>query len=164
MQTFDFFHKVGPVEYPAGSAKIRFGDGYEFASKPRGKDQLIFTLKFENMFYYIDVGNEVSRWHRYQTNMLMLTAFYEAHKMYEKFQYFHHIHGLQTCRFYQPLVVPEGVPNAVSMSSTVSLAYAAAWVGTANAPGSYYLPYELMNAPLRAHLRAPFEMKFITQP
>lgn len=101
METFNFpFHTVED-EYPASSATLKFGGGYQFASKPRGPDQITFKLNFKAMWF----GSAPNA----QTNMQLLVDFYEAHRLYEPFIYPHPRRGNLTVRFSKPLNVPKGV-------------------------------------------------------
>lgn len=103
LQTFDFpFHSI-EVEYPESSKKITFGGGYEFASRPRGPDQVIYKLHFEAMSFFTNGAGVADRLINPQINILTLEDFYKAHRMYEKFIYPHPAEGNLTVRFKSPL-------------------------------------------------------------
>jgi hypothetical protein len=109
MAVFNFpFHRV-TTEYPDNSARVRFGRGYQFASRPVGPDQLTFRLSFETMCYFELAAGGYSSTHNPTLNMLALQKFYETHGLFEKFTYTHDLHGTVQCRFDKPLVTPKGI-------------------------------------------------------
>lgn len=114
MDTFDFpFHTIGD-EYPESSTKVRFGRGYEFASKPKGPDQLIFHLTVSPLFWWLDQTLNIDRSSNARGNAGALQDFYEAHLMYEPFLYQHPTRGLLTVRFHKPLPPFKSIKEAVS--------------------------------------------------
>lgn len=78
METFIFPYHLLSEEYPESSDKVKFGNGWEFASAPRGPDQILFTLSFPVMWFYettsgskvLDLTKNANR------NMGNLIAFY----------------------------------------------------------------------------------------
>lgn len=111
MQTFDFPMHVLEVEYPESSAKVKFGRGYEFASRPRGPDQLIYTLHFKGMWFFVDSAGypalgapTILDLHKNpQINMARLEKFYQEHRLFEPFWYPHPSLGNVVVRFNEPL-------------------------------------------------------------
>lgn len=122
MQIFDFpYHRVSD-EYPESSTTMKFGGGYEFATKPRGPDQMIFKLAFQGMWFY-EANGAVDIATNPQINMRRLEMFYEEHRLYEKFEYPHPRRGMRVCRFKKPLITPDGIPgaNGLVQSFTIEL-------------------------------------------
>lgn len=85
METFDFPNFTWTVRYPESSVKVKFGRGYEFASKPKGPDQVIYVLHFKAMKFFLTSGGNISIAKYPQINMQVLENFYNSMKMYEKF-------------------------------------------------------------------------------
>jgi hypothetical protein len=111
-QTFNFpYHEVQD-EYPESSARLKFGGGYEFASKPTAPDQVVFVLTFPGMWYYENPPGTVNTATNATRNMGALQAFYEAHRLYEKFDYPHPRRGTVSVRFEKPLKTPRVIPKA----------------------------------------------------
>ncbi|MBN7759785.1 hypothetical protein JYP52_01435 [Nitratireductor aquibiodomus] len=123
MQTFDFPYHMVEDKYPASSTTLKFGGGYQFATKPRGPDQIEFQLNFKAMWFYERAPHVVDRRKNPQINMQCLIDFYEAHRLYEPFYYPHPRRGLVTVRFAKPLHVPNGVEkgNGQTQSFKVEL-------------------------------------------
>jgi phage-related protein len=110
-QTFDFpYHRV-QTEHPESSVQVRFGKGYQFASRPVGPNQLTLRLSFKKMFYFQNAAGVFVPTLEPQLNMLALEQFYEAHQLFEKFYYQHPTRGQLTCRFLKPLVTPKSVDD-----------------------------------------------------
>lgn len=109
METFDFPLHVVEDQYPESSATVRFGGGYQFASKPRGPDQITFKLSFDAMWFYESSPGVVDATVNPKINMQVLIDFYEAHRLYQPFIYPHPTRGNVVVRFAKPLAVPKGV-------------------------------------------------------
>lgn len=123
MKTFNFpYHRVGDA-YPQSSTPVQYGGGYEFASKPRGPDQIVFKLNFAAMWYFEGPPGFVDATREPERNMAALQAFYEEHRLYEKFIYPHARRGNVVVRFKKPLEIPEGVigGNGMLPSFTIEL-------------------------------------------
>ena len=103
MATFNFPYHVLTVEYPESSARVKFGRGYEFASAPRGPDQVTYTLSFEAMFFFEDPPGTYDLTEQPVINMAVLENFYIVHKLYTPFLYPHPVLGNLTVRFAEPL-------------------------------------------------------------
>lgn len=103
METFTFMKHVLSVEYPESSAKIKFGRGYEFASRPIGPDQVTLTLSFKAMFFAFNPNGSYNLTWEPTINMALLENFYKEHRLYEKFIYPHPVEGNLTVRFDRPL-------------------------------------------------------------
>lgn len=106
------FHTVGD-EYPESSQVIKFGNGYSFASKPRGPDQLIFHLEINGLCWWMNVLNMIDRTILPDTNAAHLQDFYETHRLYEPFEYVHPSRGLVIVRFAKPIPVFRNIKEAV---------------------------------------------------
>ncbi|MES0134513.1 hypothetical protein NKJ88_06055 [Mesorhizobium sp. M0016] len=103
MDTFNFPMHTLAAKYPESSAKMTFGRGYEFASKPKGPDQLTYTLAFKGMWFFLNSNGTLDLATRPTLNMAVLENFYVAHRLYEKFIYPHPALGNVTVRFDVPL-------------------------------------------------------------
>lgn len=114
MAVFDFpYHQVQD-EYPESSLSIRFGRGYQFASRPMGPDQINLRLSFPTLFWVFNSGGSLTALTEPKINLKTLIEFYEAHLLYEKFTYNHPLRGTIECRFAKPLVTPKGIRGAVA--------------------------------------------------
>lgn len=103
METFDFPLHTLSAKYPESSAKMTFGRGYEFASKPKGPDQVTYTLAFRGMFFFLNPDGSFDTTTRPTINMAALEAFYVRHRLYEKFIYPHPALGDLVVRFDNPI-------------------------------------------------------------
>lgn len=103
METFEFPYHTLEVKYPDSSFKLSLGRGYEFVSRPRGPDQVAYTLHFKAMWFFEDPPGTLDTTTRPELNMAVLEAFYNEHKMYEKFIYPHPTLGDLVVRFAEPL-------------------------------------------------------------
>ena len=105
MDTFDFPYHTVEFEYPDSSGILKFGRGWEFASKPKGPDQRIFILNFNTMVYYLasGPGGGYNLTKNAQYNAGALEKFYQDHRQYEPFKYPHPGEGNITVRFKDPL-------------------------------------------------------------
>lgn len=103
MQTFNFPFHTWTTKYPESSAKVQFGRGYEFASKPKGPDQILYTLHFRTMVFFTNPYGELDLEADPRINMAVMEKFYEDHRLYEPFIYPHLTKGDLTVRFNKPL-------------------------------------------------------------
>lgn len=114
MDLFYFpYHTIGD-EYPESSSIVRFGNGYMYASKPTGPDQLIFHLTITPLFWWMTQQGEIDWTANAWGNAGVLQKFYEAHRLYEPFQYNHPTRGLCTVRFSKPLLPFRSIKEAVT--------------------------------------------------
>ncbi|MDH7796435.1 MULTISPECIES: hypothetical protein [unclassified Beijerinckia] len=105
---FDFpYHKISD-RYPESSKIVQYGRGYSFASAPIGPDQMIFKLRFDAMFHWLTLYEQIDRYTKPQLNIVLLQEFYEEVRMFTPFNYKHWRRGLVTVRFNKPL--PEMMP------------------------------------------------------
>lgn len=109
MDTFDFPYHIVEDQYPTSSTVTQFGGGYQFASKPRGPDQITFKLNFKAMWFFETSPGVLDETSQPQINMKVLVDFYETHRLYEPFTYPHPRRGNLVCRFAKPLAVPKGI-------------------------------------------------------
>ena len=127
METFNFPYHGSPKEtYPNSSQVVQFGKGYRFASKPKGPDQIVFTLPFNMMQFFenvsIDPGppivvtRTVNRTKMPLYNMQLLIDFYERHRLYKKFIYPHPRRGNVVVRFNKPLEVPATLQDGLGVT------------------------------------------------
>jgi hypothetical protein len=85
METFDWPLFTWTVRYPESSSKVKFGRGYEFASKPKGPDQVTYILHFKTMKFFESSPGVVSTTVMPKINIARLEEFYNRVKLYEKF-------------------------------------------------------------------------------
>ncbi len=108
---FDFPYHVCSDQYPESSTRVRFGQGYEFASLPQGPDQMTYRLQFPAMWFYeasqgvLDITENSTR------NAGKLQAFYESVRLYDVFNYPHPSRGMVPVRFKKPLPELVGIPG-----------------------------------------------------
>ncbi len=121
MAIFDFpYHLVEDV-YPTSSSVMQFGGGYQFATKPRGPDQITFKLSFKAMWFYVTTAGALDANKNPKINMQKLISFYESHRLYEPFTYPHVRRGSLNCRFAKPLQVPKGVEGGNGKTESFQL-------------------------------------------
>jgi hypothetical protein len=108
---FNFPYHVCSDEYPESSTRVRFGQGYEFASRPSGPEQRVFILNFPAMWFYesttpgvLDTVTNAER------NAGTLQQFYETMQLWQTFDYPHPTRGVVPVRFQKPLPPLKGVP------------------------------------------------------
>lgn len=107
ISVFEFpYHSAYDI-YPNSSTKLQFGNGYQFASAASGADQIIITLNFKAMKYYLDAEGVPDATIQPDKNMLALQNFYEEHRLSKPFVYTHQTRGLMFVRFETPLQVPK---------------------------------------------------------
>ncbi|RUU74357.1 hypothetical protein [Mesorhizobium sp. M7A.F.Ca.MR.362.00.0.0] len=123
MQTFDFPYHLVEDTYPSSSTVIQFGGGYQFATKPRGPDQIGFKLSFKAMWFFERSPGVVDHDREPQRNMQCMQNFYEAHRLYEPFYYPHPRRGLVKVRFAKPLQVPKGVEKGDGATEQVNIEF-----------------------------------------
>lgn len=93
--------------YPNSSVKVQFGNGYQYATGASGADQIIITLKFKAMKYFLDEDGVPDASVTPELNMLNLQNFYEEHRLSKPFVYSHQTRGLIFVRFESPLQCPK---------------------------------------------------------
>ncbi len=121
MDTFDFpYHTIGD-EYPESSTLVRFGRGYQFASKPNGPDQIIFHLVLSPLFWWLDADNNVDWTANPRGNAGTLQKFYETQRLYNKFYYPHPTRGTVVVRFHKPIPPFRSIKDAVSSDTETGL-------------------------------------------
>ncbi len=103
METYNFPLFSWTTRYPESSAKVQFGRGYEFASQPRGPDQVIYVLNYATMVFYLNTDGTLNKTRNPPINMALLEDFYIKHRLFEKFIFPHPAKGNLTCRFNKPL-------------------------------------------------------------
>ncbi len=103
MENFDFPYHVTGLAFPDTSGRMKFGKGYEFASRAKGPPQKIYKLSFSGMQAFTNTVGVVNPTINPQRNILMLKAFYERHECWKTFQYNHPEEGTVTVRFNKPL-------------------------------------------------------------
>ena len=124
METFDFdFHNF-ESEYPDSGSRMQLGNSYTSAVEPTAPDQRVFILTFTQMLFITDQATGLpSATAQPQINMHRLTLFYERHKLWQPFNYYHMQFGLLVVRFNKPLKIPKLIPgqDGITESFTVEL-------------------------------------------
>ena len=103
METFPFMKHTPEVVYPESSARVKFGRGYQFASAPRGPDQISYVLHFAAMFFFETEPGTFDLVKQPTINMAKMVQFYETHRLYKPFTYPLAGFGNKTVRFDEPL-------------------------------------------------------------
>lgn len=103
MAVFNFPYHYLDVEYPESSVQVSYGRGYQFASAPRGPDQVTYILNFDTMVFFESPPGVLDLVTRPTLNMGVLEAFYNTHKLYLPFEYPHPVLGNLDVRFAEPL-------------------------------------------------------------
>lgn len=86
MDTFDFPNFTWSVKYSESSATVKFGRGWQFASKPKGPDQVTYVLNFEAMRFFTNAnGDLITAGAGRAYNMARLENFWLDKKLYEPF-------------------------------------------------------------------------------
>jgi phage-related protein len=107
IDVFDFIHTAND-QYPQNSINVKFGGGYQYSSYPTGPDQIIFTLSFQAMQFYLNAGN-VDATILPRQNMKALMDFYERNGTYKTFIYPHPVRGYVFVKFESPLQQPKTI-------------------------------------------------------
>lgn len=103
MKKYPFDKCVLEVKYPESSGRVRYGSGYTFATRPRGPDQVLYTLHYPAMWFFFLHNTEYDLDRHPTINMALLDQFYQEHRLYEKFIFPHPVLGPQVVRFDKPL-------------------------------------------------------------
>ena len=103
LEVYTFSKHTLAVKYPESSANTKFGRGYSFASKPKGPDQIEYTLNYDGMWFFFTNPTTYDLIKHPSINMRLLEQFYHRHRMYEPFTYPHDTEGNLTVRFAAPL-------------------------------------------------------------
>jgi hypothetical protein len=115
-QTFNFpYHKVR-TEYPESTTNIQFGKNWVFPIKPNAPDQRTFVLTMRGMQYFLNgVDPLPDPTIVPERNAKALSNFYETHQQWDTFIYPHPVYGNITCRFKNPLRLPEGIDGGTGL-------------------------------------------------
>lgn len=110
--TFNFpYHQCQDV-YPDNGGGIQFGNGYSFATRPRGPDQRKFVLQFPAMWVYESSPGVLDYTKNEVRNLMALDNFYRQVRLFDTFYYPHPRRGTLICRFGKPLTLPKVLPRA----------------------------------------------------
>jgi len=82
---------------------MAYGRGYQFASKPKGPDQVTYVLKFKTMVFWQKADGTYNLTKQPQLNMALLEQFYQDKRLFTKFNYPHPALGNIVVRFAEPL-------------------------------------------------------------
>lgn len=112
--------------YPESGTRVQFGNNWIFSSKPNAPDQRIFKLTFGALKYIVfidpetgaqstDVVNEL------QYNLGALEYFYQQHRLWKSFSFWHPVHQWTLCRFNKPFEVPVGAPGGSGFVNNINV-------------------------------------------
>lgn len=102
-----------PRTKPPQAGQVMSMNGWSFSAKPKVPYQKTFVVKLQGMRWYLKDGTnmyDVSTDRRYNARLLEL--FYEAHGVWKAFDFPHPHFGLLSCKFSQPVEVPEAITNS----------------------------------------------------
>ncbi|MDB2579671.1 hypothetical protein N9Y00_11755 [Tateyamaria sp.] len=97
------------TKYPQSGSRIQLGRSYQFDTPPEAPDQRIFVLKLQGMKYFLGGQGNLNANIEPDRNMLALENFYNDHKRAVSFTFVHPVYGALTCKFNNPLEIPEGI-------------------------------------------------------
>lgn len=110
MEEFDFDYHFCTTEYPQTGDRLQLGNSYVSTSGPTAPDQRIITLHFEGMNMYVDRTTGLpDTTTDPKLNFYRLELFYQRHKTWKSFNYFHVMYGMLVCKFNSPLKTPKPV-------------------------------------------------------
>lgn len=103
MATYDFPYYTLETIYPESSALLRYGRGYEFASAPRGPDQIGYRLHYAGFKAFLNADGSWNVEAKKKHNIRVLELFYQTHRLWKTFTFPHPAEGDKTVRFGAPL-------------------------------------------------------------
>lgn len=112
METYNWLLCTIATEYLENNPKVKFGRGWEFVSRPDAPVLRQFTLKYKTLCYFTrweGVNLVADRTRQPEANAWLLQDFYERHFQHAKFILPHPVFGNVTCRFKDPLKLPDGI-------------------------------------------------------
>lgn len=109
METYSWLLCTVSTDYLENNPKVKFGRGWEFVSGPDAPILRKFTLKYETLCYFTHSNLTADRNRQPELNAWLLQDFYECHLQHAKFIFPHPVFGNTTCRFKDPLKLPEGI-------------------------------------------------------
>jgi len=119
IQTFDFpMHKVA-VEYPARGKAVTLGNNWDYTVKSHTPVAKKFMLNFTAMRFFDPLKTLTAQEEQY--SLQALEDFYLAHELHETFLYPHERYGAIAVKFFQPLVIPEGITAAEGLHSGIQI-------------------------------------------
>lgn len=116
LEVFDFPYHLTETDNPESGFRGVMGGSYTFTAAPTDPDQRLVTLTFKTMKFYTDNFGMPEALTEPQLNMKTLIDFYQRHKLYKSFHYYHPVHGQMEVKFNKPLKEPkpmEGGTGAV---------------------------------------------------
>jgi hypothetical protein len=121
MAVFPATYFTYSVQYPESGTRIQLGGSYQFDALPDAPDQRIFMLNVQGMAYFTDAGGVIDTVINPDRNMAGLEAFYNTHKRATAFTFNHPIYGAVSCKFLNPLKIPEGIAGGGGNIATFSV-------------------------------------------
>lgn len=116
METYNWLLCTVSTEYLENNPKVKFGRGWEFVSQPDAPILRQFTLKYDSLCYFtrFDTAGALvaDKTREPKLNAWLLQEFYEKHLQHGKFTFPHPVFGDTTCRFKDPLKLPDGMKGA----------------------------------------------------
>jgi hypothetical protein len=119
LQTFNFpMHKVA-VEYPARGKAVTLGNNWDYTVKSHTPVAKKFMLSFSAMRFF-DPADTLTAL-EIQYSLQALEDFYLAHELHESFLYPHERYGSVIVKFFQPLIIPEGLTSAEGIHTGIQV-------------------------------------------
>lgn len=92
-------------------------NGWNFASKPKVPYQKTFVVKLQGMCWYLLPNGLYDEATNPNYNARLLEKFYETHGVWQAFDFPHPHLGTLSCKFTQPVEVPEAIVNSGGLIS-----------------------------------------------
>lgn len=103
---------VPRTQAPPAQGKGMSMNGWFFSSKPNVPFQKSFIVRLQGMHWYLKNGGLFDISHNPRYNARRLELFYEQVGCWDHFEFPHPHLGTITCRFKEPLEIPESLVNA----------------------------------------------------
>lgn len=101
-----------PRTKPPQASQVMSMNGWAFSAKPKVPYQKTFVVKLQGMRWYLLANNLYDEVTNPQYNARLLEKFYEAHGVWQAFDFPHPHFGTLSCKFSQPVEVPEAIVNS----------------------------------------------------
>jgi len=119
--TFDFApNSHSAIEIPPDEPEVVSFNGWDFTARPAVPYRRKFRLKLTGMRWYISNGTlDVST--NPTLNAGRLLDFYRTNRRFGTFTYAHEYLGTITCRFAEPLTIPEAITNSAGLIDVIEV-------------------------------------------
>ena len=111
LQTFPATFFTYSTDYPNSGQRIQLGNSWQFDSPSPAPDQRIFRLKLQGMTYFLNANGTINSSINPGRNLALLEQFYTQHRLATRFTLNHPVYGARTCKFNQPLKIPNPLPG-----------------------------------------------------